>query len=418
MADVLYYNGDGAPNLVAPKHTDPGLGAGYDYDVCNAEVLLTRLAVKDGRLVLPDGMNYRLLVLPETDRMPVEVIAKLKELVAAGATAVGPKPRQDPGLRNYPECDREVQRLAQEIWGDCDGRNVKAHAFGKGRMIWGIAPRELLREQGTSADFEYSGGNGTFLDFIHRTTDDGEFYFVANRENRSVSLECTFRVNDREPEIWDPVTAQILSSKAFRTEKGRTVVAMDFASHQSFFVVFPANKKMTNVPKRTAIVSALSPQQELSGAWTVKFDPKWGGPSEVEFASLQDWTKRSEDGIRYYSGTATYVKHFDLARGSDGRLFLDLGVVKDIADVRLNGKSLGIVWTAPWKIEVTDVIKPTGNILEIEVVNLWPNRLIGDTALPKERRRTWTNIPTDPKAPLLPSGLLGPVVLQRTNASP
>jgi len=415
VADVLYYNGDAAPNLVEPKHVDPSLGAGFDYDVCNEEVLLTRLAVRDGRIVLPDGMSYRLLVLPDTTRMPATIMAKIKTLVETGATVVGPKPDRDSGLRNYPQSDRDVGALASEVWGDCNGREVTMHRFGQGRVFWGRTLREILRGDGVGPDFSTQAGERAFIDFIHRSTDDAEIYFVANRENRTITLDCVFRTGDRQPEIWNPVSGTIQTAKDFHHRDGQTVVPMEFAAHQSCFVVFPKkggpSAGAVNFPR---LVTA----QEITGSWTVKFDPKWGGPATVEFARLEDWTKRSEDSIRYYSGTATYVKHFDLKQGTSGRLFLDLGVVKNIAEVRLNGKQLGIVWTAPWRIEITDAVRAAGNVLEIEVVNLWPNRLLGDSVLSPAQRLTWTNIPIDPKATLLPSGLLGPVIIQTQSTTP
>ena len=153
--------------------------------------------------------------------------------------------------------------------------------------------------------------------------------------------------------------------------------------------------------------------EELTGSWTLRFDPKWGGPEQVEFSRLEDWTKRPEEGIRHYSGMATYAKRFTLPGKISGRVFLDLGTVKAIAEVRLNGHSLGTVWTAPWRVEVTAALRPAENALEIDVVNLWPNRLLGDALLPPEQRRTRTNIVLDPKLPLQSSGLLGPVVLRQ-----
>ncbi len=412
VADVLYYNGDWAPNIVAPKHTDPSLGAGFDYDVCNAEVLLTRVSVRDGRLVLPDGMSYRLLVLPDTTRMPVEVAAKLKELVVAGATVVGRKPESDPGLRNYPHCDEDVRRLAAEVWGDCDGENVKTHRFGAGRVFWGVPLGEILAQDGVTPDFEYTGSASAWIDFIHRRTDDAEIFFVANRENRPAEIEGIFRVTDRVPEIWDPVTGTLRAAGGVRRENGRVVVPLTLASHQSFFVVFPK----TPSASANASVDGHAPEKSrtllpLDGPWRVRFDPKWGGPAETEFAELTDWTKRSEDSIRYYSGTATYEKRFDLVAPVSGRLVLDLGTVHDIAEVRLNGKRIGVVWTAPWTIDVTDAARPGGNTLEIEVVNEWANRLIRDAALSPAQRLTRTNIEFKPDTPLRPSGLLGPVVL-------
>jgi hypothetical protein len=413
VADVLYYNGDWAPNLVPPKRVDPSLGFGFDYDVCNAEVLLTRLAVRDGRLVLPDGMSYRILVLPDTARMPVEIIAKLRELVAAGATIVGPKPDRDPGLKNYPFCDDEVRRIAAELWGNCDGQTVTLHRFGRGRVFWGRQLREILADDGIGPDFSHTGGEDAHLDFLHRSTDDAELYFVANLAGRTGTLDCSFRVSGRPPEIWDPVTAEIRAARVFREASGRTLVPLEFAPFQSFFIVFP--KTAAHRAKQEAGTPAnflsLSPERELTGPWTVKFDPAWGGPASVEFAELEDWTQRPEHGIRHYSGTATYQKRFDLDQAPRGRLFLDLGTVKNIAEVRLNGRALGVVWTAPWRIEITEAVRPTDNLLEIDVVNLWPNRLIADAALPRDQRLTSTNIPIKPDTPLLPSGLLGPVVL-------
>ena len=164
----------------------------------------------------------------------------------------------------------------------------------------------------------------------------------------------------------------------------------------------------------------------------MSFDPTWGGPKTIIFEQLEDWSKRSEEGIRYYSGTATYKKTFDLPHGIQKPLYLDLGEVKNLAQVRFNGKDLGVVWTAPWRLAIGDVAREKGNELEIEVVNLWPNRLIGDGKLPNEKRRTVTNVrtynailpkdfegsgcpvcqerkKTGKEPELLPSGLLGPV---------
>lgn len=404
VADVLYYNGDWAPNIVEPKHIDPSLGFGYDYDVCNAEVLLTRVAVRNGRLVLPDGMSYRLLVLPDTERMPVEIVTKIKQLVAEGATVVGPKPSMDPGLKDYPSCDAAVFRIAAEVWGKCDGMNVTYAKYGKGRVFWNKPLRDILLQDGVTPDFSHDSPYA-FIDFIHRSTDEGEIYFLANRNNRVEKLECQFRATGK-PEIWDPVSTE-LRGAAFSIEGGRVAVPMEFQAFQSFFVVFP---KRGAALKAEAFPSFV-PVQEIKGAWTVKFDTAWGGPASVEFPSLQDWTKRPEAGIKYYSGTATYVK--EVSFSGSGRLFLDLGVVKNIAEVRLNGKSLGIIWTAPWRVEITSAVKAGNNLLEIEVVNLWPNRLIGDAALPADKRLTNTNIPFKSDAPLLSSGLLGPVTINK-----
>ena len=419
-ADVLFYNGDGCPNLIPPKHVDPALGAGYDYDVCNTEVLLTRLTVRDGRIVLPDGMSYRLLVLPERTTMPVEVIEKLKELVRAGMTLVGPRPERAPGLKDYPQCDDRVQAIAAELWADCDGQKVKEHRLGKGRVVWGITPRELLNSSAVAPDFEYSGGGAdAFLDWIHRSTDTGEVYFVANRLDRTEAVKCTFRVSGRQPEIWDPVTGDVRDATNAVQTAGRTSIPLEFAPYGSTFVVF--RKRIAARRKRPAAdTSRLTLLDTVAGPWTVRFDPKWGGPESVEFTELESWTKRPEECIKYYSGTATYSNSFNF-RGKAGEvLFLDLGEVKEIAEVRLNGKRLGVAWTKPFRVEATGAVVGGENKLEIDVVNLWPNRLIYDGQLSRDKRLTTTNVkkyyePQTGGHKLLDSGLLGPVRLMAAN---
>lgn len=427
VADVLYYNGDVAPNLVGPKHVDPSLGKGYDYDVCNAEVLLTRLSVKDGRLVLPDGMSYRLLVLPDTRRMPEEAVQKIRELVKAGATVVGPRPESDSGLKNYPKCDADVKQIAAELWGACDGQQVKQQTFGKGRVFWGKTLREILVADGVPSDFEHSGKD-TFIDFTHRTVDGTEVYFLANRNNRAEKVSCVFRVAGRQPELWDSVTGERRELPEFEQKDGRTVVPLEFEAQQSFFIVFKdelQKKKGTEVQGRRPVKNfhEVKPVHELAGPWTVQFGSKWfyderpAGSAEVMFEKLEDWAKRPEEAIKYYSGAATYLKVFDIHEigNQKSKIYLSLGTVKELARVWLNGKDLGVVWCAPWRVDVTGVLKKEGNELKIEVVNLWPNRLIGDGKLPSVKRRTKTNVVKFSKGDhkLLESGLLGPVQILR-----
>jgi hypothetical protein len=416
VADVLFYNGDGCPNFIPPKHVDPSLGRGYDYDVCNTEVLLTRLTVRDGRIQLPDGMSYRLLVLPERNTMSVEVIQKLKDLVAQGVTIVGPPPEKAPGLKDYPECDRAVKTIANELWANCDGQNVKEHAFEKGRIIWGITLREILTRNGIEPDFEYSDGQAdTFLDWIHRSVGTRHIYFVANRNDRMERVTCTFRVGGKEPEIWDPVTGEIRNVVNVAQTGGRTSVPLEFAPHESMFIVF--RERMTAGRRKPASnTQKLSTLAKIEGPWTVRFDPRWGGPESAEFVELESWTKRPEEGIKYYSGSATYSSSFKFSGKPGQVLFLDLGEVKEIAEVHLNGKKLGVAWTKPFRVEASGAVKVGENKLEIDVVNLWPNRLIRDGQLPLDKRLTTTNVkeyyePQPGGHELLDSGLLGPVRL-------
>jgi hypothetical protein len=366
--------------------------------------------------VLPGGLSYRVLALPEDAVMSPEVLLRVKELAAAGALVLGPKPQTAPGLKNYPHADDELKKLSDEVWGDCDGKSVKERKLGRGRIIWGKPMGEVLVGEGTAPDFEYRGRDkDTSLDFIHRSASGSEIYFVTNRKERPEQAECTFRVSGKRPELWDAVSGETRLAEAFRQAGGRTILPLDLAPYGSLFVVFrqPMARGVSGTAARNFPV--YTNPQELSGPWTVSFDPKWGGPAEAKFAELVSWTRRTEEGIRYYSGTATYRKSFDLPpplRSSHQRMALDLGEVKYVAQVRLNGKDLGVLWTKPFRVEVTGAVKPTGNLLEIDVVNLWPNRIIGDATLSPEKRFTRTNISFKKDDPLDDSGLLGPVRLQ------
>jgi hypothetical protein len=411
-ADVLYYNGDITPNLVAQKHIDPSLGKDYDYDVCNEEVLLTRLSCKNGKLVLPDGMSYAVLVLPDTTRMPLKVLKKIARLVAAGATVTGPRPVEDSGLLDYPRCDEEIRALSARLWGPVGEKDNTRHPHSAGMIIDGIGIREILAQKKIRADFEYTGGDGVWLDFIHRTTPEAEIYFIINRHGRAVRSDCSFRVTGHTPQLWNPVDGGRKAKINYRLDGNRLVVPLKFEAFQSWFVVFPKNTGLTaaaagdNFPGQQIV-------QELMGEWEVAFDTHWGGPSHVRFDRLQDWSRSEDQRIRYYSGKAVYTKEFDYTGAAEGRVVVDLGLVKNIARVVLNGKDLGIVWTAPWQVDLSSALKSGSNRLEIEVINLWPNRLIGDAGLPPEQRLTNTNIPFKKDAPLSPSGLLGPVTLKQ-----
>lgn len=418
VADVCYFYGEGVPSFVpARTHMRPPLPTGYDCDTVNAEVLLNRLDAKDGRLLLPDGMSYHLLVLPEKGGMSPHVLLRIRELVESGATVVGPRPVRAPGLHDHLRCDAEVKRLADEIWGEVDGQRATERKLGKGRVVWGKTLADILTADGIPPDFEYrSPAPDTHLDFIHRTCETAEIYFISNQRDRTEQADCVFRVTGRQPEIWDAVTGERWDATAFRAENGRIIVPLTFAPRQSWFVVF--RKPMGEPGRERRNIPVLTHAADLSGLWTVKFDPEWGGPESVVFdqRQLEDWTNRSEPGIRYYSGKATYENTFDLPqdlRKPGRRLFLDLGRVENVAEVRLNGQDLGVVWTAPWHVEITSAVRPANNQLEIDVVNLWPNRLIGDAKLPEDQRFTVTNVKKfKADFPLLPSGLLGPVMLR------
>ena len=454
VADVCFYLGERPPTLAPPKYIVPSLGPGYDCDYSNSDVLLNRMSVRNGRIVLPDGMSYHLLVLqnctspsqeicdkvgvyqklsvssvPSTE-MSVGVIKKLRELILAGATVVGPPPEKAVGLKNYSECDEQLRKIAAEIWGDLDGKTHTERKFGKGRVIWGKTPREILLADGVTPDFAFTGqaANPEQFDYIHRTVGDAEIYFVINRTNQPEKRDFTFRITGKQPEIWNVVTGEIRKANAFEQANGSTTINLNLDRFDSYFIVFRKSAPVDAGKSNKTNFPELKELTELSGSWKISFDPKWGGPDTVTFPKLVSWTDRPEEGIKYYSGKATYKKTFDLGLETDGnkkaipgtgRLFLDLGELKDVAEVRLNGKKLGTLWCAPWRVEITEAVKPTGNLLEIDVINLWANRVIGDLSLPVKNRYTTTHDGfrfdfLAKKTPLLRSGLFGPVKIYLT----
>ena len=636
LADVAYFISEDAPKMVGPQQ--PALPPGFDYDFINADVIEHRLAVKGGRLALPDGMNYRLLALPESATMRPELLKKIRELVKAGATVVGAPPSRSPSLQNFPQCDAEVQKLTREIWGQTDPKQPGEHQFGKGRVCWGRSLDTIFAGLGLQPDFESSAKLG----FTHRHSGDTDIYFVANPKAESLTTTIAFRVGDRAPELWRPDSGRIDRPAVYDVVEGLVRLPLSFGPADSVFVVFrekaasqaerivsvthhgeeilgtsvkpaasdvasevvsdnPDNftfalwvkpeddttlvreansgivglaeerndvffpphgngfggeghagcglaagrngvcvfehgggyfaptlvyaatltnwmhvavvyrdgqpnlylngvlartglksthlvhsgaaqdgskyrgqlgdiarfsrsltadeiaQLMTTMPQpgagadelplqltrdsagritaqggrpgdyelkfadgqtRALMVPAAVAPVEIAGPWEVTFPPGWGAPEKIMFNQLSDWTQRAENGIKYFSGKATYRRTFDAAdsafRTPHSAWILDLGKVNDIAVVRVNGQELGTLWQPPYRVDIAAAVKPGANTLEVEVVNTWNNRLVGDAALPMQQRHTSLTLPTVTKhSPLLPAGLVGPVTIRQ-----
>jgi (4-O-methyl)-D-glucuronate---lignin esterase len=565
VADICFLQPEAAPQSFQGHHLEKG----YDYDNASAEVVLTRMTVKEGRLVLPDGMSYRLLVLPNTDTMTPDLLGKIKALVQSGATVLGSPPVRSPSLTGYPKCDAEVKKLARELWGDIRESPTRQRGIGRGHLVQGIDPETYLEQNGIGPDFT----SRARLRFIHRQGGDTDIYFVANSRPSGVEAFATFRVRGKRPELWWPETGRIENAAVFAEQKGGTRVLLSFEPNGSVFVVFrkpvdvPASDAIVavshngrsllptsspgpkivvekavygvlNDPKRTrdvkakvqgivddggdsfqvaqmaegddpafgvvktlvvdysvarrhatatgtdpetmtldlpaetervaelrrgsdgklvleasqsgpyevktasgrvlrAEVASLPPPRLIDGPWNLQFPPHWGAPDHVTMERLISWSDHSDPGVKHFSGTAIYTTMFPLPSESgdpDWRFYLDLGRVEVMAKARLNGHDLGLFWKAPFRVDCTEALQPGDNRLEVEVVNLWINRMIGDESLPEDSRRhpngtlrewpawlsegkpsptgrftftSWRHWHKD--APLQPSGLLGPV---------
>jgi len=633
VADVAYFIGEDAPKMTGARN--PVLPPGRDFDYINGDVIETSLKVRNGLLVLPHGTTYRVLVLPELSTMTPEVLRKVRDLVKAGATVLGPRPSHSPSLQNFPECDQEVMRLAQELWGPQPNNQPGERKFGRGRILWGISLDEVLGD--TPPDFESSAP----LRHTHRQTGDADIYFVASPKGESLTTTAAFRAGSKAPELWWPDSGRFESPAVYDVRDGRVTLPLSFGPYGSVFVVFrskaaPPGARIvavsrdgkdileTTVDRQSAAGTADSPNNfsfaawikptenttlmreanqgvlglgdkrndvlaaphgdsfggsghagcglavgqngvcvfehganyfvptlvysgqlldwthvavvyregqpnlylngvlahtglksqqtvhsgagagaqaqfrgqvggfeqfgralndgevadlartmsrpdqagagspillaqrgkhiqatttvpgnygltfadgkrrsltvqpgsrslPITGPWEVDFQNGLSAPGKITFDELTDWTRHSTPGVRYYSGKAVYTKRFELpARSGESasRWILDLGNVRDLAAVRLNGKGLGTLWQAPWQVDITEEAKPGENVLEIEVVNVWNNRLVGDQSLPSDQRRTFLLAPTVSKdTPLLPAGLLGPVLLREATVT-
>ncbi len=450
VADVCYYYGDQAPNFYpllcnVPEHPLlDGLHPGYDYDVCSSQVILERMRVEEGRIVLPDGMSYSALVLPEQDHIPAAVLERIRDLIADGATVIAhQRPTRAPGLQDHEKESKTVGRLAEELWG----REISSGPLGRGRFMVTTDRSGALREIGVGEDFKIVGRTENDLgplDFIHRRTTDDDFYFVRNKTREALFLTCRFRIaaeaTGQSPEFWWPQSGTRSACPDWKTvENGYTELPLELGPLGSVFVVFRKTGPGSDPPLDPLAIETFAAAEApasmtLTGPWQVEFPEGWGAPLEATFPKLQSWTESKDEGIRFFSGIATYQKSFDVPESlaEKERLFLQLGDLAEIAEVTLNGSRLGLVWLPPYRIEITRAIRVGANTLEIRIANLWANRLNGDSLLPESARFTRSNLDrmqTDPTSdssygripngktrpvyseipPLMKSGLLGPV---------
>ncbi|AMR30812.1 glycosyl hydrolase [Mucilaginibacter sp. PAMC 26640] len=443
VADVLYLTPEGAPHVFVPPSsalTGDTIGdrKGYNFDGCSPGQLM-KATVKGHNIIFPGGAEYRLLVLPVFESMTPQLLAKIGSLVKLGALVVGNPPLRSPSLVNYPYCDQQLVTMVKQIWGSTAVPDaISRRNYGEGTLIWGSAiaknqdhlypqyavTAQILQHEGIPEDFAEDGD----LRYTHRTGTNWDIYFVSNKTSRQVNTTVKFRSIKGSPELWDGISGKTSQITEFKTGKGTTEVPMRLAPYASAFVVFYGGNNWNAATVNDTTATTLL---TLNGSWKVNFDPQWGGPANTTFDTLDDWSKNANDGIKYYSGTANYHYQFNMEKMPAGPLYLDLGKVKNMARVTLNGHDLGVIWTAPWRVDISSALLPNNNQLTIDVVNLWPNRLIGDEYKPDDGiidgrwpdwllqgkprssgRFTFTSTRQYSKnSPLLESGLIGPVTI-------
>ena len=404
VADVIYYYGEDNNITFLFFNNLPDVPKGYNFDFVNADALLNLLSVKNNQIVTPSGMRYKVLALDSNSmQMTLNVVKKIRDLVKAGAVVVGPKPTGTPSLSD----DKVAfNAIVNELWGV--GNSVKT--IGNGKVFTGQSIQQVLEALKIAPDFEYTKPqNNTELLYVHRKLPMQEFYWINNRNDRVENVEATFRVAGKSVEIWHPETGKI-EQASYAFADGRTKVPLHLEPNDAVFVVFRENTTKTArtipQPKETQLTA-------IEGNWNLNFQKDRGAPAEISVDKLASWTDNADAGVKYFSGTGTYSKMINASASwfkKDAQLWIELGDVKNLAEVIVNGKSLGIVWKKPFRIDVTGALKPGENTLVIKVTNLWVNRLIGDQQPGINKKYTYTTEAFyKANSPLLPSGLIGPV---------
>jgi len=417
VAAVAYFIGEDAPKMTGVR--DPALPPGYGFDYINAEVILQRLSVRDGRFWLPDGTTYDLLVLPKLDTMRPEVLAKIRDLVRAGGAILGPPPTHSPSLEHYPASDDEVRRMAADLWS---GNSTPS----SGRVFRDGTVAAALSALGALPDV--SAIDPEKILWTHRTTPDREIFFLSNQSDAVTAIAPVFRVTGHPPELWDAVSGRVDRTARFSPAPGGTRVDLSLGPRGSIFVVFPnssasrADAAIVGVARNgepdtattvaradegcvatirangtyqfrngagaTATVDLhdLPDPLTIEGPWAVRFPPHMDVPPQIEMAKLESWTKSSNTAVQYFSGTATYANSFTLpadALRTGRHLLLDLGDIGMIAQVSVNGSELATTWLPPYRLDITGDVRPGKNQFVVRVTNLWRNRIVGDLKYPE-----------------------------------
>jgi hypothetical protein len=405
-ADVVYFYGEDSNLTAIFGDKSPDVPAGYGFDYINADGLIHQLGAANGRITTKSGMNYRLLALdPYSKHMSLPVLRAIHRLVEQGAVVAGQKPVDTPSLADDAAA---FKKLNDELFGDGTGM----HTVGKGKVYAGQTAEAALRSLNLAPDFDHTKPqNDTRILFVHRKLDGGDIYFLDNRNDRDERVDATFRVTGKAPELWYAETGKS-EPASYKIAEGRTTVPLHLEPWGTVFVVFrkPASSPSHTLPKLAETQLAAG-----DGAWNVRFQPGRGAPASITLDKLASWSDNPDAGVKYFSGTGTYTTTIQAPADwfkPGAHLWIDLGDVKNLAEVAVNGKPLGLVWHAPYRVEATSALKAGANEVAIKVTNAWVNRLIGDQQPDATTKYTFADVkPYKANSPLLPSGLLGPVRL-------
>ena len=391
VADIVYYYGEDNNITGMFGAEQPPFPAGYNYDYINSDAMLNLLTFEYNRLQTPSGMSYRMLVLdPNVKRIPLDVLKKIAELAKAGAVICGATPELPGRLTDDVE---EFNNIVNEIWGG-SLKNVYLTNDMK----------EVLDQIGVKPDVNISDD----LRFVHRHTSRADIYWINNPEGPAKTVELSFRVKGKKPEIWHPETGK-REEVTYHIEGNRTVVKVKMVENDALFVVFngPAEQDAVTLPelKESALLTLDTP-------WNVSFQEKRGAPASAQFDKLINLADSEVDGIKYFSGVATYTNSFSLTADQlqAEQLLLDLGNVGVMAEVTINGQNMGLYWKSPFRLDIKDALQAGDNSIKVKVTNLWINRLIGDSRPEVTEKITWSQYPFyNPRSQMSPSGLMGPV---------
>jgi hypothetical protein len=436
IADIIYF----MPSLDWNKAIPTGLHKLYNYDVATEELLLQGMDWQDGYFILPSGARYRVLVLPKTEgKMEPEIISKLTELAKKGGVIIcQDRPFRSASLADYPKRDAMVQGEAAKLWGEMDGEKIKENIVGEGKIVWindlyshkddpetkwahrkfaehpfYATPAhtnvwsqsfiEILKKQNIEPDVQVSnqvrgkammwGGieesfsgyrtNEDAIGWTHRKVGKDDVYFISNQTADAIKPEITFRVAQKEPEIWNPETGDTYKIDEFTVESGKTSIHLNLSPFGSLFVVFKENSTAEEViPAYDKFESQIS----LDGDWVLKFPKGWGAPEQI-ISPLKSLVEFEEPNIKYFSGSVNYSYEIELKKNeldNSKRKWINLGEVKNIAEVMINGKEVATLWKPPYSINISDELQLGKNLIEIKVTNTWHNRLVGDEQQPDD----------------------------------